>query len=272
MTFATNNSRRIKTLSARFVALLYGILSAFSAETNNTIVTPRPEAPIARAERIFLETGTKYRATNGVTDLNWQFGQACFDWAEYATNDSQRAKIADEGIAACRAFIKSQPESAPGHYFLGMNLGQLARTKFLGALSIVDEMEVEFTTSRKLDEKFDYAGSDRNLGLLYRDAPSFGSIGDKSKARAHLESALQIAPSYPENRLNAIESYLKWGDRVAARRVLDALEKSLPDAHEEFSGPAWTASWLDWRQRLSKLRSDLGAPPKAIQSPRLKNN
>jgi hypothetical protein len=71
-------------------------------------------------------------------------------------------------------------------------------------------MEREFSLARKLDEHFADAGPDHNLGLLYRDAPALGSIGSRAKARQHLQRAVELAPQYPEKRLNLIEAYLKW--------------------------------------------------------------
>ena len=50
---------------------------------------------------------------------------------------SQREEIATEGIDACRQLIAANTNSVPGHYYLAMNLGQLAQTKSLGALKIV---------------------------------------------------------------------------------------------------------------------------------------
>jgi hypothetical protein len=46
-------------------------------------------------------------------------------------------------------------------------------------------MEAEFKLARELDESFDYAGPDRNLGRLYFMAPSIASVGSRAKARAH---------------------------------------------------------------------------------------
>lgn len=267
MPFATYNSRLIKNLCIAFVALT--TIFSLHGEETNTIA--RAESPAARAQRIFQELRDQLATNTSPSELNWHFGQACFDWAEFAKDDSRRAEIAEQGIAACRAFIKQNQDSAPAHYFLGMNLGQLARTKWLGALSIVREMETEFKISRALNEKFDYAGPDRNLGLLYHEAPRLGSIGDQGKAKVFLQKAVELAPEYPENRLNLIEAYVDWHDRIAARRLLDVLENSLPQAEKEFSGPEWTSSWLDWRQRLTKLRAELGQPPKAVKSPREQN-
>jgi tetratricopeptide (TPR) repeat protein len=198
----------------------------------------------------------------------WQFARTCFDLADFATNNTERADIAQQGIDAARRAIADQPDSGPAHYYLGLNLGQLARTKSLGALRLVSQMEREFLEAIHLDEHFDYAGAERSLGLLYRDAPSIASIGSRSKARQHLQRAVQLAPEYPENRLNLIESDVKWNDRNAARHELTELEAVWPQAHKQFSGPAWAASWEDWESRMADSRKVLGESPKPLETPR----
>ncbi len=96
----------------------------------------------------------------------WQFARAAFDFAEFSTNDTERATLASQGITACRTVVAGEPEIAAGHYYLAMNLGQLARTKLIGALALVREMEPEFKTAGELDARLDHAGPKRNLGLL----------------------------------------------------------------------------------------------------------
>ena len=219
----------------------------------------------------YADARALYRAAPTNSEIAWQFGRACFDWAEFATNNTQRAEIAEQGIAACRRLIAREPKSAPGHYYLAMNLGQLARTKHLGALKIVDEMEREFKSTRDLDEHFDYAGPDRNLGLLYFEAPVIGSIGSRSKARQHLQRAVEVAPAYPENRLNLIEADLKWGDRNGARRELAALDAFGSVARTNFAGDTWAASWVDWEARLKKARWRTEEAARPIVSPRNKS-
>ena len=208
----------------------------------------------AHARDIFAAAQKRHLAepTNAVAA--WEFARACFDRAEYATNDAERVSVADQGIAACRRLVARQTGSAPAHYYLGMNLGQLARTKTLGALRIVDEMEREFKAARQLDEHLDFAGPDRNLGLLYYEAPAFASVGSRSKARQHLQRAVELAPDFPENRLNLLEACLKWADHNGAIRELRELEKLWPQAHTNFTGEAWTASWSDWETRAKRAR------------------
>jgi hypothetical protein len=218
--------------------------------------------------KLYADARTFQLAAPTNAEAAWQFGRACFDWAEFATNNTQRAEIAEQGIAACRRLIAREPQSAPAHYYLAMNLGQLARTKNLGALKIVDEMEREFKTARNMDERFDYAGPDRNLGLLYFEAPVIASIGSRSKARQHLQRAVEVAPEYPENRLNLIEACLKWSDRNGARRELKALEALWPAARANLVGEAWAMSWVDWEARLKKARRKTEEVVRPIVSPR----
>ena len=121
--------------------------------------------------------------------------------------------------------------------------------------AIVDEMEREFKTARDLDAKFDYAGPDRSLGLLYFQAPGWpASIGSKAKARQHLQRAALSAPGYPENHLCLLEAYLKWGDKKSLRRELQLTEGLLPQARKEFTGEAWDQIWVDWDKRWTRIR------------------
>ena len=224
----------------------------------------------ARAERSFQEAQARYQeAANDATNA-WQFGRACFELAEYATNHTQRASLAEKGIKLCRLAVVRETNSAPAHYYLGMNLGQLARTKGLGALRLVDQMEREFLRARALDEHIDCAGPDRHLGQLYHNAPVFGSVGSRTRAREHLKRAVELAPVYPENRLDLVEAYMSWGERTSAHRELQALEANWAAARTNFVGESWAANWADWEPRLEKLRKKIEEPAKPLATPREK--
>jgi tetratricopeptide (TPR) repeat protein len=228
--------------------------SAQPASTNST--------PATRAEASYRQAQQGRLVQPATATGAWHFARACFDWAEFATNDTQRATLADQGIQACQSALALDSNSAPAYFYLAMNLGQLARTKSLGALPLVDRMEEAFKSAIRLDEKFNYAGPHRHLGQLYFQAPSIGSIGSRSKARIHLKRALELAPDYPENRLNWIEASLRWREMETARREMAALESDLDRARAQFSGEAWEAVWIDWDERLQKLRVKLKPPAK----------
>ena len=244
----------------------------FFVGPGTALAAPATQAElVAYADQNFQEAQARYQKARQDVAAAWQFGRACFDLAEFATNKTQRASLAEQGIAACEQAIARQSNSAPAHYYLGMNVGELAQTKGLSALGLVKKMQREFTRAHDLDERLDWAGPDRSLGLLYREAPSFGSIGSRSKARKHLQRAVELAPQYPENGLNLLEAYLQWGDRKSAQRELAALEQLWPSAHTNFTGMAWAASWAQWEPLFARLKAKLPPPAKALGAPHEKD-
>jgi tetratricopeptide (TPR) repeat protein len=143
--------------------------------------------------------------------------------------------------------------------YLGMNLGQVARTKLLGALGILDEMEAVWKKAIALDPKYDYAGAHRSLGLLYLDAPGWPtSIGSKSKARQHLEKAVELNPEYPGNRLCLLEAQLKWGETKTVRAQISPVEAVLKTARTNLTGEAWARDWQEWDERWQKIKIEAG--------------
>lgn len=193
----------------------------------------------------------------------WQFARACFDLAE--VNEKRRAAVAEEGIDACRQSLRQHPKVGGAHYYMALNLGQLARTKTLGALKLVAEMEETLKKAIELDPTFDYAGPHRSLGLLYRDAPGWpASIGSRSNAKSHLRKAVALAPDYPDNHISLIESYLQWSEIKNARAAVSSAEPKLREARQKLAGDRWKESWRDWDKRWERIRrkteTDLRSP------------
>jgi hypothetical protein len=218
------------------------------------------------ARQTFEQAKREYEAHPNEPEPAWHFARAAFDSAGAAANNTDRAGFAQQGITACKQALAQNTNLAQLHYYLALNQGQLARTRGLSALKLVDQMEVEFIRAIELDASFDHAGAERSLGMLYRDAPALASIGSRSKARVHIQRAVELAPGYPENRLILIESELKWGDRKRARSELKLLEDSWPHAHSELSGLEWAGGWSDWTERLEKVKKTLEEPAR-IESP-----
>jgi tetratricopeptide (TPR) repeat protein len=224
----------------------------------------------ARAEKSFRQARIQFDSTTN-DDAAWKFARACFDLADCATNDTQRATIARQGIAACQKLLARDTNSGPAHYYLAMNEGQLAQAEApsLASYRLVRQMEREFKAAADLDPSLDYAGPERGLGLLYRDAPGWPfSIGSRRKARDWLERAAKLAPDFPENRLTLAESHLRWNDPADARKQLDALAALWPSARTNFIGEAWEQSWADWSARRDAARKKLAEISAPARSPR----
>ena len=213
------------------------------------------DSALAKAEQAHSAARERFQGHPSDPEAGWQLGLACFDWADLVSTNPRRAELAEEGIAACRETLAHAPKSAAAHYYLALNLGQLARTRKLSALKLISDMEAELKTTAELDARFDYAGPDRTLGLLYRDAPGWPtSVGSRSKARTHLRKAVELSPDYPDNRLSLLESYLKWGERSAVQSDLAATEESLERARKTLTGPRWESSWSDWDHQWEKIK------------------
>jgi tetratricopeptide (TPR) repeat protein len=220
-------------------------------------------SPIGYIENNYQTTQKRLNTETNNAVAAWEFGRACFDMSTLGKYSSAEAQFAQEGIDACRRAVALDPGSAPAHYYLGMLIGQLADTKHnLSSLRMVKDVEREFLAAQVLDKHLDYAGPDRNLGLLYRDAPVIASIGSRSKSRQHLEDSVALAPEFPENQLNLVEVYLKWDYKTEAQRQFGELEKMWPDAQKKFTGVAWVLSWADWNKRLDAIKKKLEKNPK----------
>jgi tetratricopeptide (TPR) repeat protein len=254
---APGRVRRI--VAALFLAFSAGIAAA---DDMHKVFADQAETELRRAR-------TEFNAKTNDPVAAWQFARACFDRADFASNDNQRASLANRGIDVCRQVLARDPKVAAAHYYLAMNLGQLARTKTLGALKLVKEMEVEFKAAIELNDHLDFGGPSRSLGMLYRDAPGWPtSIGSKRKARMYLEQAAKIAPNFPENHMVLAESYLKWRDLDAAKQELDTVDKLWPDAQKSFTGELWERDWADWTERHDAVQKKLSGDSGPVTSPR----
>jgi hypothetical protein len=252
---ATFNSEPAR--AAKWTAITAGFLILAASNLLADDAPWKISAEFAKSE--FQRAQNEFRADAENPTNAWLFARAAFDFAEFSTNNIERADLARQGIAACRGLVAREPKIAAGHYYLAMNLGQLARTEFLGALRLVREMEREFLAATALDARLDYAGPERSLSLLYGEAPGWPvSIGSQHKARPFAEQSVRLAPEFPENHLNLIESYLKWGEPEAAKKQLRALDAIWPSAQINLTGAKWAQSWENWTLRRAIARKQLG--------------
>lgn len=211
---------------------------------------------LAYYQRLYAEALTGWKNDTNSAKVSWELGRACYDRADFATNNAERAALAEQGMAACRRAIELETNSAPAHYFLALNTGQLARTKLFTALYLVDYMEKAMQDSIVIDEKYDFAGGHRALGVLYRDAPGWPvSIGSRSKSRRHLDKAVELFPDFPGNQIHLLESWLSWGDRNRVAKQIPIVEKILKSSRTNLTGDTWAASWAEWDRSWKEIKT-----------------
>jgi tetratricopeptide (TPR) repeat protein len=260
MATAISQHRTLRGLLYGFVVSLGLLLPAPSPAAIGAAPSDdhTPVASHARALRDYESASRRWKADTNNLEASWQLGRACFDLADAATNNTQRAQIAQEGIIASRRATVIDPKLAAGYYYLGLNLGQLARARPLSAIGILDDVESAWLSAIALDPKFEYSGSHRAIGVLYRDAPGWPlSLGNRKKSLFHLEKAVEVSPDYPGNRLYLLETWLKWGKKDEARAALDVTRKVMEKAPASFTGPAWTEALADWDRRWKRIADQL---------------
>jgi tetratricopeptide (TPR) repeat protein len=204
---------------------------------------------------------SNYLARPGETEAAAGLGRACFRLAELTRNEQRRTSLAEEGMSAARFASQNDPNNAEGWFFLALNQGELARDKGLGALSWLRQMEKALLRASELDPHLDHAGPDRSLGELYRDAPAWPiSIGNKWKAREHLERAVRLEPDYPDNQLSLLEAYAHWKETAHLRDGVERYRKLLPEMQKKYSGSQWAQPLQDWDRRwaavLDQIKED----------------
>ena len=191
-------------------------------------------------------------------ERGWRLAEACFHRAEFARHNTERSKLAEQGIAAARQVLRRNSNSVEARFYLAVNLGQLARTRTLTALGIVAEMERQFLAAIAINPKFRHAAPDRSLGMLYLEAPGWPtSVGSRSKARIHLQKAIEVDPSYPENWLTLMEAEIKWGDRKKVQGRLTELGSVMEKAKSAWVADEGEQSWKALLDRVEKIRTQV---------------
>ena len=235
-----------------FFILLVLVFQAGAQVAGNPLFTGRAEKELLRAQKFFQADTNDFAAAR-------QLARASFELADLTTNHPRQAEIARMGIEVCRQWLGRVSNSAPGHYYLALNLGELASAEApsLAAYRLVYEVEREFQTAAALDVQWDFAGPARCLGLLYRDAPGWPiSIGSKRKSREWLDRAAALAPEFPENLLNLAETHLQWRQMEETGKALARLAVLWPVAQTNLTGESREKDWCDWNFRRQAVQSE----------------
>jgi hypothetical protein len=170
---------KLKTALILIAVVIYGF-SIYASELVEPTLSSNGKQYYNYFESNYENKRDSYNLSKTNSRLALDFAKACFEFAEFATNKTQRAELANYGIESSKNVLQTEINNGEAHYWLAMNLAQLSRTKGWSALKIVKEMEYEYLRAIELNPTVDYAGPHRLLGILYRDAPGWPiSIGSK---------------------------------------------------------------------------------------------
>ncbi len=228
------------------------------------------DGELARRNRVAMENALvaidKASAVDAKSfDVAWRGARACgFLTEEFPSNKHARAQFAEKGAAFARTAQAADASRVEGHYWLGINLGQLATTKTNGS-EYVPKVVDAAKEATKLDEKYDFAGPLRLLGTLYAKAPAPPiSVGDVEEGVRTLDRAVQLYPGYPQNVLHL-------ADALLADDKLDEAQRRYQQVLNAPNDPLWAARLDAWKKdaqagvrKVAKKRDELksgGASP-----------
>lgn len=208
------------------------------------------DAEIARLTRQTEEMRLRHEAAPQDATVALALARLTGELAEHIKSSPQRAALAEEGIAAAQAALTVCPTNAAALCMLGKNLGQLARTRSLGALRLVPQMEAAWLSAAALEPGVERASPHRLLAMLYSNAPGWPlSIGNRALSRTNFAQAVALAPEFPENWLVYFEACLSWEDYKTARSLTPGITNALRQIPKHFTGPDWAWRAQFWERR-----------------------
>ncbi len=174
----------------------------------------------------------------------WRAARDAFRLADAADHDKgRRGWFSRKGSEYAAQATAADGKGVEGHYYRALDLGYLASTKTLGALSILPDIVKEAEAAIAANEKYDHCGPLRVLGALLIKAPKWPtSVGDPEDGAERLARATQLCPDYPVNHLYYAEALLankKPCDAIPElQKVIDAPTNpewayTQPRAHDE---------------------------------------
>ena len=198
---------------------------------------PRNLARMDKAARLLERVA---HGLPGDYDAHWQAAEAWTFVADNETNGPVRISAAKHGIALARQARELQPDRVEGHYWYALAVGLLADADRSYGLKAVGEMESALRRAIELDERYDYGGPVRVLGILLLRTPAPPvSIGSSRKGLRWLQRAAELFPDYPENLLYLAEAFHNNARVGEARQLLQKVVAAPPWPDRQFESAGW---------------------------------
>ena len=206
---------------------------------------------LVRVTRAAQELEAAARMLRDDYDAQWPAAQALAFLAENEPRPEFRKEAAKRGIVLARHGRELKPDRVECHYWYAINVGLLADVDRSYGLDAVGEMETSLRRTIEIDERYDFAGPLRLLGILHLRTPAPpASIGSPRKGLRLLQRATGLFPEYPENYLYLAEA-LRDNDRVEdARTALAKVLEARPWPDRQLESRQWKA---DAQKLLSAL-------------------
>ena len=207
-----------------------------------------PEAALARFDEAYRNRRDPIRARIALegyrslhqkqperVELAWRLAMACqMVGHRIAKDPEEKASLFTEGKTAARAALERQPDCAPCHFWVAINMAQYAETVGVFKMLIsLPEVRRHLKQAAESEPAYAFAGPYRILGLIDQKLPGiFG--GDDDRARESFEKAIRLVPDNPMNYLFLARLLAEnFHETEAALKIArEGLQRPPPPPHE----------------------------------------
>lgn len=156
------------------------------------------------------------------------------DWAHvnYDLTGDDQEKAFNTLLEKAEAWVKSQPDSAEAHIWLGIVQSSFAGAKGgLGALSLAKKAKKNFEQALRLDENALNGSAMVSLGVLYHKVPGWPlGFGDDEKAKELILAGLKQSPDGIDSNYFAAEYFYDNKQYAKALEHLQVAQTAAPRA------------------------------------------
>ncbi|HEV7860874.1 MAG TPA: TRAP transporter TatT component family protein [Pyrinomonadaceae bacterium] len=165
-------------------------------------------------------------------EILWRLGRALFFLGQESADRDAARTAHRRALPFCLEAAALEPERVEGHFWLGVNRALLAQLSTLFRAPLLAlQASRSLRRAAQIDAAYHAAGPLRVLARLEAHLP-FILGGGTTRARAHFEKALSLAPENTVTRIYFAEMLIKTGETHQAQRALQAILNTPPD-------PAW---------------------------------
>lgn len=180
----------------------------------------------------------------------WRAARALYFLSEAEPQKAMRAELSGRCMDAAHVAMTSG-QSAAGHYWGGLCMGARAQAKSMEAMELLPKMVEVGRTAVALDPNIEHGGPHRLLGGIFLRAPAWPtSVGDIDEALTHLEEAVKVDSSWPEN-------HLMYAEALAADERFEEAAAELSTAQTLMKAPEM-ARWAEhWKEDLERVQASV---------------
>lgn len=212
----------------------------------------KQRAQVAQAKRA-VDLFEKAASAGAGYDAMWEGARAVYFLGEFPMGSAgrgQRVALFERGKRLAERAVKSRPNGAEGHFWLGSLIGVWGTARgVLKSLSVHGDVRREGEASMKLNHQVECAGPYRLLGRYYYALPGFVG-GDDQRSLRLLEKGVKLCPTNDLGRFYLAETLHELDRDGEARAQLEHIIKTRPD-------PRFAPEYPYIKRRAQALLGDL---------------